>query len=47
MIIIIIIVYIYGFEDRLTLISGAEIADNRLSCLVALSTTFSWFEGDK
>ena len=39
--------YIYGFEDRLTLISGAEIADNRLSCLVALSTTFSWFEGDK
>ena len=39
--------YIYGFEDRLTLTSGTEIADNRLSCLVAQSTTFSWFEDDK
>ena len=36
--------YIYGFEDRLTLTSGTEIEENRLSCLVAQSATFPWSE---
>ena len=36
--------YIYGFEDRLTLTSGTEIEDNRLSYLVAQSATFPWSE---
>ena len=36
--------FLDGFEDRLTLTSGTDIIDNKLSSLVVQSTSFSWLE---
>ena len=36
--------YLYGYEDRLTLTSGTDIAEDTLSSLVIQSTTISWFD---
>ena len=36
--------FLDGFEDRLTLTSGTDIIDNKLSSLIVQSTSFTWID---